>query len=139
MRLWIKALNEPNQRLLEGTDQILSTLKQVYTTENQIERLLQLLDLSCQTSLQQIFWKKIQPDKEHTMKAIQRTAAQYGLPLQTDHKTFGQVIQEMQMLRETYRQSLYDEETIDRRQYNAIKMKYKAYKKMQKRDNIQTQ
>lgn len=124
IHIWIKCLNECNKKKIEGSNQVITLIQNAYSDEKKIERMLNLLDACSGSDLQNCFGQKVIGTNQELIVQIKGIVSSYSLMIELENKTLGDILDEMQLLKNEYKKKIYSEKQIELNSYGEIKSEY---------------
>lgn len=124
IHIWIKSLNECYKKKIEGSNQVITLIQNAYSDEKKIERMLNLLDACSGSDLQNCFGQKVIGTNQELIVQIKGIVSSYSLMIELENKTLGDILDEMQLLKNEYKKKIYSEKQIELNSYGEIKSEY---------------
>ncbi len=124
IHIWIKSLNECYKKKIEGSNKVITLIQNAYSDEKKIERMLCLLDACSGNDLQNCFGKKVIEANQELIVQIRDIVSRYSLMIDIENKTLGDILDEVQLLKNEYKNNIYSEKQIELNSYGEIKSEY---------------
>lgn len=124
IHIWIKSLNECYKKKIEGSNKVITLIQNAYSDEKKIERMLCLLDACSGNALQNCFGKKVIEANQELIVQIRDIVSRYSLMIDIENKTLGDILDEVQLLKNEYKNNIYSEKQIELNSYGEIKSEY---------------
>lgn len=124
IHVWIKSLNECYKKKIEGSNKVITLIQNAYSDEKKIERMLNLLDACSGSDLQNCFGQKVIGTNQELIVQINGIVSSYSLMIELENKTLGDILDEMQLLKNEYKKKIYSEKQIELNSYGEIKSEY---------------
>ncbi|MBQ7358821.1 MAG: hypothetical protein IJW63_01855 [Lachnospiraceae bacterium] len=124
IRIWIKSLNECYKKKIEGSNKVITLIQNAYSDEKKIERMLRLLDACSGNDLQNCFGKKVIEANQESIVQIKDIVDKYSLPMEFANKTLGDILDEMLLLKNEYKNKIHSEKQVKIGSYKEIKHEY---------------
>ncbi len=124
IHIWIKSLNECYKKKIEGSNKVITLIQNAYSDEKKIERMLCLLDACSGNDLQNCFGKKVIEANQELIVQIRDIVTGYSLIIDIENKTLCDILDEVQLLKNEYKNNIYSEKQIELNSYGEIKSEY---------------
>lgn len=124
IQTWIKSLNECYKKKIEGSNKVITLIQNTYADEKKIERMLNLVDACSGSDLQNCFGQKVIGTNQELIVQIKGILSNYSFMIELENKTLGDILDEMQLLKNEYKNKIYSEKQIELNSYGEIKSEY---------------
>lgn len=124
MRWWIKELNDSYKRTIVGINKICGIINKAYSDDNQVEKIVRLLEQCYKNDLLLAYKKKSIDKNANVISDISSVGEEYYIPLELKNKTLGEVKSQIEKMKSDYRTKIRPENEMRIDLYNSVKSEY---------------
>lgn len=124
MKWWIKELNDSYKRTIAGINKICGIINKAYSDDNQVEKIVRLLEQCYKNDLLLTYKRKSIDKNENIISDISSIGEEYYISLELKNNTLGEILSQMEKMKRDYRIKIRPENEIRIDLYNSVKSEY---------------